>query len=315
MLAMRIPKTVAGWVLARRLLSFGARVVRKFFRNKGLLLAGAVGYNTLLSFVPLLAVAIYVLSWFVDPTPALNVVAAEIDLAIPGQTIELANAIRSFVADADVIGPVGVLVMLFFSSLAFRMLEDAMAVIFRHHQVTKSRHPLMSALIPFAYVSFISVGIFALTVTTTAVEAASDRVAFLASVTTDGFVSWLLRGANFIGFALMFASFYRVLPMARVRYTLAIVGGLVAAVLWEIVRAILVYYFAHISLVGVVYGSLTTVIIVLLSLEVAAVIVLLGAQVIAEVEVSAEAGLPWYVEPQRVVHVIQHVPEDTDKAA
>ena len=99
--------------------------------------------------------------------------------------------------------------------------------------------------------------------------------------------------------------------MARVRLRLALVGGLVAAALWELVRAILVYYFAHISIVGVVYGSLATVVIVLLSLEIAAVIVLLGAQVIAEIEVSAEAGIPWYEEPKRVVHVIHHdAPED-----
>jgi YihY family inner membrane protein len=304
--AMRIPQTLAGWVFARRLVTFGVRVVRKFLRNKGLLLAGAVGYNTLLSFVPLLAVAIYVVSWFIDPAPVLNVVAAELQLVLPGRTAELANAIRSFIQDADVVGPVGVLVMLFFSSLAFRMLEDAMAVIFRHHEVAKARHPLMSALIPFAYVSVISIGILALTVTTTAVDAASTRMAFMGAAMADGFVSWLLRGANFLGFALMFASFYRVLPMARVRYKLAAIGGLVAAALWEIVRSILVYYFANISLVGVVYGSLTTVVIVLLSLEIAAVIVLLGAQVISEIEVSAEAGLPWYVEPQRIVHVIRH---------
>ncbi|MEZ4459721.1 MAG: YihY/virulence factor BrkB family protein [bacterium] len=286
-------------------MTFSGRVVRKFLANKGLLLAGAVGYNTLLSLVPLLAVTLYIISRFMDPAPMLGVVAAEIDLAIPGQTVEFTQAVTSFLEAADVIGPIGIVVLLFFSSLAFRMIEDAMAIIFRHHTRKKSRHPLIAALIPFAYVSFISVGIFALTVLTTTVEAASATFA-ASQVATDGFVAWLLRGANFLGFVALFASFYRVLPMARVRLRLALVGGLVAAVLWELVRAILVYYFAHISIVGVVYGSLATVVIVLLSLEIAAVIVLLGAQVIAEIEVSAEAGIPWYEEPKRVVHVIQH---------
>jgi len=39
-----------------------------------------------------------------------------------------------------------------------------------------------------------------------------------------------------------------------------------------------------VSLVNVVYGSLATVVIVLLTLETAAIILLLGAQVIAELE-------------------------------
>ena len=127
-------------------------------------------------------------------------------------------------------------------------------------------------------------------------------------------MAWLLRIANYAGFTILFASFYRVMPVSRVRYSLAIIGGLVAATLWEIIRSILVYYFANLSMVGVVYGSLTTVIIVLLSLEIAAVILLLGAQVIAEIEISAEADVPWYREPQRVIHVVHHVPAE-DQAA
>ena len=57
------------------------------------------------------------------------------------------------------------------------------------------------------------------------------------------------------------------------------------------------YFFTSISMVNVVYGSFATVIVVLLYLEIAFVILLLGAQVIAELEASAAAGLPWYEEP------------------
>ena len=54
--------------------------------------------------------------------------------------------------------------------------------------------------------------------------------------------------------------------------------------LWEITRHVLVWYFATLSQVNVVYGSLTTAIVVLLSLEIAATLLLLGAQVISEYE-------------------------------
>ena len=46
----------------------------------------------------------------------------------------------------------------------------------------------------------------------------------------------------------------------------------------------LIWYFSTLSQVNVVYGSLTTAIVVLLSLEIAATLVLLGAQVIAQYE-------------------------------
>jgi uncharacterized BrkB/YihY/UPF0761 family membrane protein len=49
-------------------------------------------------------------------------------------------------------------------------------------------------------------------------------------------------------------------------------------------RHVLVWYFETLSRVGEVYGSLATAIVLLLSLELAATLLLLGAQVIAEYE-------------------------------
>jgi membrane protein len=51
-----------------------------------------------------------------------------------------------------------------------------------------------------------------------------------------------------------------------------------------VTRRILAWYFATLSMVNVIYGSFATAVIVLLTLEVAAIILLLGAQVIAEVD-------------------------------
>ena len=64
----------------------------------------------------------------------------------------------------------------------------------------------------------------------------------------------------------------------------ALLGGLTATILWEITRHILVWYFTNLSLVNIVYGTFATAIIILLTLEAAAIIILLGAQVIAEYE-------------------------------
>jgi uncharacterized BrkB/YihY/UPF0761 family membrane protein len=52
-------------------------------------------------------------------------------------------------------------------------------------------------------------------------------------------------------------------------------------------------------MVNLLYGSLATVVVLLLFLEGAFIILLLGAQVIAELEASAAAGLPWHEQPGR----------------
>ena len=79
-------------------------------------------------------------------------------------------------------------------------------------------------------------------------------------------------------------SIYLVMPVGRLSVRHALIGGITAAFLWEMTRHVLVWYFSTLSLVNVVFGAFATVIIILLTLEAAAIILLFGAQVIAEYE-------------------------------
>jgi uncharacterized BrkB/YihY/UPF0761 family membrane protein len=82
----------------------------------------------------------------------------------------------------------------------------------------------------------------------------------------------------------MIAAIYHFLPVGRIALRYALVGGITATALWEIIRHVLVWYFNGLSNASVVYGSLTSAVIILFSLEIAATLLLLGAEVIAEYE-------------------------------
>ena len=82
----------------------------------------------------------------------------------------------------------------------------------------------------------------------------------------------------------MLTSIYMVMPVGRLSLRHALIGSVTAAVLWEITRHVLLWYFATLSQVNLVYGSLTTAIAALLTLDIAATLLLLGAQVISEYE-------------------------------
>jgi membrane protein len=72
--------------------------------------------------------------------------------------------------------------------------------------------------------------------------------------------------------------------VGRLSVSHALIGGVTAALLWEVARHVLVWYFSTLSQVNVVYGSMTTAIVVMFSLEIGAILLLFGAQVIAEYE-------------------------------
>ena len=289
----------AAGVTVARLLRFSRRVIRNFFGNKGLLLAGAVGYNALLSMLPLAAVLLVVVSVLLDVDLILAVIQAELEIVLPGQAAALSEALEMFVAERQFVGGVGFVVLLFFSSIAFRMLEDAMAIIFRHHEREKRRHPVISALIPFVYMAVMAVVLFFVTLLTAILQSRPVSVfrVFGREFHFEEVSGWAFELFGFLSLIVILGSFYRVMPVATVRLKLALIGGTVAALLWEIVLRSVVWYFANLSLVNVIYGSLTTVVVVLLCMEIAAVIILVGAQVIAELEKSAEAGVPWWEPP------------------
>jgi YihY family inner membrane protein len=100
----------------------------------------------------------------------------------------------------------------------------------------------------------------------------------------------LLYLIGVMGQILILTAIYLVMPTGHLSWRHALIGGVTAGLLWEITRHVLVWYFATLSMIGVVYGSLATTIIGLLSLEIASIIVLLGAQVIAEYERYAAEG-------------------------
>ena len=196
--------------------AFGLRTLKGFRANQGLLLAGAVAYYALLSIVPLLILTVIALSHFVDQGALLQTLGHYLEWLVPGQSKAIVAELANFLAHRDVLGLVLLASMLFFSSLAFTVLENA---------------------------------IFVLT------------------------------------------SVYLVMPVGRPSLQHALLGALAAALLWELSRHALVWYFTTLSQIGTVYGSLTTAIAVLLSLEVAATLLLLGAQVISEYERLAGEAL------------------------
>ena len=269
-----------------RFMNFMFSVAHDFRRNQGFLLSGAVAYYTLLSVVPMSILALTVLSHFIGEDQLIHTLATYLDIIIPGYAATLTEQVRVFVANRHVIGFIGFLVMLFFSSIAFSVLENAISVIFYHHVLTQRRKFLISALIPFVYIFALALGVLVVSVVVGAVETLESRQVILfgrvLSLAGTARIALYILGTG--GEVLMLTSIYLVMPVVRITFSHALVGGITATVLWEVTRRALVWYYASFSMVNIIYGSIATVVVTLLCIEVAALILLLGAQVIAELE-------------------------------
>jgi membrane protein len=278
--------------------SFARQVLKGFRANQGLLLAGAVAYYALLSVVPLLILTVIVLSHWVEQAELLTTLGRYLEWLMPGQSSAIVAELSNFVQHRDVIGWVLFGTMLFFSSLAFTVLEKAMSVIFLHRFAVRRRHFLVSALLPYCYILFLGLGLLIVTLVAGSLQAMSDNsIRFMgAEWSLQGLSGVLLYLLGLGGEIFLLTSVYMVMPVGKLSWRHALIGGVTAALLWEVTRHVLVWYFSTLSQVNVVYGSLTTAIVVMLSLEIAAGLLLLGAQVISEYErierKTPPAGVP-----------------------
>ena len=280
-------------------LGFTLQVLKAFKANQGLLLAGAVAYYALLSIVRLLILMVIALSHVIDEEVLLATLRRALEFVVPGEGKTIVVELRAFLAHRDVIGWVLLVTMLFFSQLGFKVLENAISVIFLHRVAVRRRHFIVSLLLPFGYIFFIGavlfVGTFVLTDLVTI--GASQLEIFGRSWSLSGASHVVLYTVGFVTEILLISAIYYFMPVGRLSLRHALIGGASATLLWELIRHGLRWYFGTLSQVSVVYGSLTTAIIVLLSFEVAATVLLLGAQVIAEYERIDTGGKPPEPEP------------------
>jgi YihY family inner membrane protein len=279
-------------------MDFLLQCLKGFRANQGLLLAGAVAYYSLLSIVPLLMLMMVALSHFISQAELLATVGRYLNWLVPGQSKPIVEEVGHFLDHRDLVGGVLVVSMIFFSSLAFTVLENAMCVIFKHRVAIRRRRFLISAIMPYCFILSLGAGMLIVTLVAGSLQVLGEESVWLFgySWSLSGVSGVLLYMLGLVGEVLVLTAIYLVMPVGRLSLSHALIGGVTAALLWEVARHILVWYFSTLSQVNVVYGSMTTAIIVMFSLEIGATLLLFGAQVISEFERVGKA--PYRRTPQ-----------------
>jgi membrane protein len=252
-------------------------VGRDFFGNQIQLHAMALAFKTLLSLAPLLAVIFSILKAFGVHNrmePALAEALAPLGERGQEITVYLIRFVDQMRVGA--LGSIG-LVTLFVTVLSLMgTIEQAF------NQIWHVRAPRKLARKFSDYLSVILVGpvlmFAALTITATLQNNTFVR-SLLAFEPFGTVILTLLRCIPYFTLWGAFTFFYVLIPNTRVKLKSAIVGGLVAAVLWQTVGWGFTVFVASSTRYYAIYSSFAILFLFLLWLNIGWVIVLLGAQV------------------------------------
>jgi membrane protein len=258
-------------------LRIGVMVGRDFIQNLVKLQAMALAFKTLLSLAPLLAVIFSILKGF-GVHNRMEPALAEALAPLGEKGHEITAHLIGFVdkMKAGALGTIG-LITLFITVLSLMgTIEEAFNYIWR----VKSPRKLARRFSDYLSAIFVGPVLVFAAVTITATLQNNAIVQALLSLQALGTVILvLLRLVPYLTLWGAFSFVYVFIPNTRVRLRSALVGGLVAAVLWQTVGWGFAVFVASSTRYYAIYSSFAILLIFLFWLYLGWVIVLLGAQV------------------------------------
>jgi membrane protein len=257
----------------RAVYTFGRYAVLRFWNGGGLQAASALTYSSLLALVPIATIAFSILSAF----PAFGVLkgAAQswlVEMLVPEVGHTVLNYLEGFSQNTGRLTAFSIVGLVVSSVLLLATIEDAFNSIWR---VKEQRAWLVRIVTFWAILTLTPILVVAsFSFTINFFGSHGGGVAQQLWSPFIGFVPMMLQ---FIGFTLL----YQLIPNRSVRWNDAVIGGLIAAVLFDISKRLFAWYLREFPAYETIYGALATIPIFLLWLYLAWSIVLIGAVIAA----------------------------------
>lgn len=248
-------------------------VVRRFQANRGLQTASALTYTTLLSLVPLLVVSLAVLSAFGTVSDMRETVKETVlDVLVPASRDQVGSQIDRFLGNAQTLTAPGLAAIAVTAIMLLFTIEGTF------NRIWQVASPRSVALRIMQFWAVLTLGPLllggSLSLTSYFFSAADDNI-------VHSLAQQLSRLAPTALQWLAFSLLYLAIPHTHVRMRHAAIGGLVAAVLFEILKLGFAVYVKNADNFQVIYGALAAIPIFLMWLYASWTVILIGAEVAA----------------------------------
>ncbi len=230
--------------------------------------AAALAYTTLLSLVPLIAVSLSIFAAF----PAFDGLSEQMQQFVfnnfvpaAGQVIQ--QNLNTFAEKAKQLTSVGIVVLLVTAIMMMATIEKSFNSIW---QVSVNKSLLKRFVI---YWSVLTLGPLMMGGGMAMTSYIISLPLFTESATRFG----ILRFVPFLLEVFTFTLLYLVVPNAKVKVSQALIGGLLAALLFELAKFCFTWYISHFPTYETIYGALATVPIFLIWVYLSWLVALIGA--------------------------------------
>jgi membrane protein len=255
---------------------------RAFLLDGCLNLSAALAFYTILSLIPFLILLISGAAFLLGSSEAAFMMALSFfNQVFPHAGSLVFEEAKSISQRAEVMGLVGFLSMLWTASVIFSSLEFAMGIVFR---VPQRRNFFKNALLALsmvpgsALVVLLSFSVTAFSGVLQEMEIYFWGIDLAKSALLEFLIGYLFP---YFFLTLGFTAVYKIIPNTFISFHHALAGGASCAFLFEVAKHIFTWYIKNYARYSVYYGSLETMIILVLWTFYSACILLFCAEVVS----------------------------------
>jgi membrane protein len=277
-------REIKGRLLEIPTLELVYRTILQFKDDDGTHLAAGVAYYGMLSIFPLLVGIMAIASYFVDPETVQGLVSEQIQAGAPGSSEFLQQRIANIQRIRGTLSVFSLVGLIWTASAMFGAISRAVNRAWNVEggppfYIAKLRHIVMAlgTSVLLVLSSFLTTGRVFIS---RAQEIIGDALPFLflsnaVYLIITGLISALI---TFV----IFLMIYKFIPHTDTDWRDIWLGALVAALLFEIARNAFVFYLNNYGNYGQIYGSVASVVILLVWIFISALILIIGAEFASE---------------------------------
>ncbi|HUH65537.1 MAG TPA: YihY/virulence factor BrkB family protein, partial [Syntrophales bacterium] len=256
--------------------------IKNFQANGNTNQAAAISLYAMLSFIPLFILTMLVAGYVFSSHPNIqNEVIEKIRGLHPYFSETLLAQLGPLEQKKQLLGWVGIISLIWSSAMIFSAIETALNMTFRSRG---RRNYVVSNLLAIA---MIPMG-WAVGVASVGITYMSTTIVKQSALFRDGFMILpFLHGvlfSNVLPFLLTVAFFtvvYKIIPTGKVKFGAALIGAAIFAILMEVAKHFLNWYMSDDTKYNVIFGSLETVVVLVLWVFYIALILLFCAELIS----------------------------------
>jgi len=256
--------------------------VKNFQNNGDVNLAASIAFYAILSAIPLLILTLLTAGLIFGSNPAIQDELVRVIREFhPYFTGDLIGRLGEIEEKSKVLGWIGIIGLIWSSSLIFNSLQTALGIIFRSQ---RKRNYFIGKLLALSMIP-IGWGVAIVNIVITYTASILDNSSllaeggwFLRTIFHSGIFRYLLPYLVLVAF---FTFVYKAIPTTKVPFTSALAGSALFSGLMEVTKHVFTWYISRSTQYNIVYGPLETVVVLVVWVFYISLILLFCAELIS----------------------------------